>query len=184
MARIKGFAIRGLLRYLKEVKPGAAPELISRLSPEAQAAFESPIVPSGMYPYRAFAELLREIDRATGTGDLSRCEDIGDFAARQDINGVFKMMVSVFSPKTIAERSGIFWSRYCDTGQMEGVKSESDDTVLVLRNFPEMDVAHCRLMNGWIRRWALMTKAKTVTVEHTMCVSRGAKECRWEGSWT
>lgn len=184
MAKIKGFAIRGLLRYLKEKKPGVTQDVLARLSPEARASFDQPIVSSGMYPYRSFAELLREIDREVGSGDLTQCEDVGDFAARQDINGIFKMMISVFSPKTIVERSGIFWSRYSDTGQMVGVRSDSSDTVLVLRDFPEIDEAHCYLMNGWIRRWALMTKATTVTVQHTVCVHHGGDLCQWEGGWT
>ena len=184
MPKIKGFAIRGLLRYLKEHRPGVTPQVLARLTPEAREAFDRPIVSSNMYPYRSFAELLREVDREVGIGDLSQCEDVGDFAARQDINGVFKMMISVFSPKTIVERSGIFWSRYSDTGKMVGLRSESNDTALVLEGFPEIDEAHCYLMKGWIRRWALMTNAKTVTVAHTVCVHRGGKVCQWEGGWT
>lgn len=184
MPNIKGFAIRGLLRYLKENRAGAAAGIIAKLSPQAQKVFERPIVASNMYPYEAFAELLRGIDQEMGRGDLKKCEEIGDFAARQDINGMFKMMMSVFSPKTIVERSNLFWAKYCDTGTMVAVSSDAHNSVMQLRDFPQMNEAHCMLMMGWIRRWALMTKAKTVTVRHSVCVNKGGPFCQWDGHWT
>jgi hypothetical protein len=183
MANIKGFGIRGLLRYVKETKPGTTPELLSKLPADVKPLFDRPIVSSNMYPYRAFSELLRVIDRQIGHGDLRRCEDVGDFAARQDISGMFKIMLSVLSPKTTLERSNLFWTKYCDTGKLTLVSADPKNSVMRLEGFPGMDEAHCYLMNGWIARFATMTGGKGVTVRHTACVNHGGAYCEWAGNW-
>jgi hypothetical protein len=183
MARIKGFAIRGLFRYLKENSPGRAAAVVATLSPETQKVLERPIVSSNMYPYPVFGELLRAIDRDLGRGDLKRCELIGEFAAEQDINGMFKIMMSVFSPKTLLDRANIFWSKYCDTGKLHAVDSDPRHSVLRLDSFPDIDEAHCFLMTGWERRFAAMANARNVNVKHTVCVHHGGSHCQWDGSW-
>jgi hypothetical protein len=183
MANIKGFGIRGLLRFIKETRPGRTKEFVSKLPEDIRPLFDRPIVTSNMYPYRAFSELLRVIDRELGRGDLKKCEEIGDFAARQDITGMFKIMLSVLTPKTTLERANLFWSKYCDTGRLTMVSSDPKHSVLRMENFPEMDEAHCYLMNGWIGRFATMTGGKGVTVKHNVCVNRGGEYCEWSGSW-
>lgn len=183
MANIKGFALRGLLRYLKETKPGFTRTVLDQLPADVKPVFDRQIVASNMYPYRAFGQLLREIDRAVGRGDLRKCEEIGDFAARQDISGMFKIMLSVLSPKTTLERSNLFWTKYCDTGKLTLVSSDPKNSVMRLENFPEIDEAHCYLMNGWVGRFATMTGGKDVTVRHNACVHRGDKYCEWSGTW-
>lgn len=183
MAKIKGFAVRGLLRYLKETRPGLTRQVIDRLPEEVKANFARPIVASNMYPYETFSALLRQIDQQLGRGDLRLCEDVGDFAARQDITGMFKMMLAVLSPKTTLERANLFWQKYCDSGKLILVSSDPHHSVLRLEGFPGMDEAHCYLMNGWIARFATMTGGKGVTVNHNVCVNRGGDYCEWSGSW-
>lgn len=82
MARIKGFAIRGVLRYAK--KSGIRPsELVAGLPETARAFFENPIVHGDFYPYEAFAALLRRIEAAQGKGDGSLAHEMGREAARE-----------------------------------------------------------------------------------------------------
>src|SRR5688572_16427862 len=107
MANIKGFAVRGLLKYASEKKPGSVPDIINALPPDLAAPFAQMIVPASMYPYAMFTALVRAIDKSLGRGDLSLCEDIGEFAARQDIENMFKVMSRVVDAKTIYERAQI-----------------------------------------------------------------------------
>jgi predicted hydrocarbon binding protein len=184
MAKIKGFAIRGLFRYLKENAPGRTAEIVKTLPPESAAVLERPVIASSMYPYRVFADLLRSIDRHLGRGDLKLCQTVGDYAAQQDISGMFKVMLSVFSPKTTLERSNLFWSKYCDTGKLSVVKADPKDALMRMEDFPDIDEAHCYLMSGWIRRFATMTGGKNVVVKHDRCVHHGAPQCEWHGEWS
>ncbi|MGA7616091.1 MAG: hypothetical protein WBX15_13025 [Thermoanaerobaculia bacterium] len=184
MPSIKGFAVRGLLRYLKATRPEAKERVITALPEPSRLAFDRPIVLSDWYDYRVFADLLREIDREIGNGDLRLCRDVGDFAARQDITGIFKMMLGILNPDTLLKRSTIFWSKYSDTGSFHHVPSGEYRYAVRLEDFPDMDEAHCWLMIGWMTRLGLISRARTVDMRHTECVSHGGKFCQWEGSWT
>ncbi|HVT04364.1 MAG TPA: hypothetical protein VHL58_13430 [Thermoanaerobaculia bacterium] len=182
MAQIKGFAIRGLLKYGKTRRPGSIPGLLAVLSPSLQPSFQKPISSSQWYPYEAFSELLRAVDRQLGKGDFSLCPPIGEFAAEQDINGIFKVLMGMLNPKTMLDRSNVFWAKYCDTGKFSAVTSGSQQFVLRLDGF-RMDQAHCQLIIGFMRRWALIARASDVEVSHTLCVHRGDEHCQWEGNW-
>lgn len=184
MAKIKGFAILGLFRYLKENRPGSAPAIVRELPPMTVQVLERPILASSMYAYEVFGELLRGIDRHLGHGDLKRCVEIGDFAARQDISGMFKVMLSVFNPETTLARSNLFWSKYCDSGRLSAPSPDPLHTVLRLEGFPDINEAHCFLMVGWIRRFATMTGGKDVDVKKSACVHHGAPYCEWTGRWS
>ena len=65
MARIKGFAIRGVLKSVKE-SGGSIPELVASLPEADRASFDKPIVTSDWYPYSAFVSLVRAVVRARG----------------------------------------------------------------------------------------------------------------------
>ena len=65
---IKGFAIRGLLRYVKESDyPGGISALLEHLEPAAAPHFATKILSSRWYPYEAFLGLLHTIDARLGT---------------------------------------------------------------------------------------------------------------------
>jgi hypothetical protein len=49
--QIKGFAIRGLLRYVKESgHPGGIPAVLERLPPEVASRFATKVLSSRWYP--------------------------------------------------------------------------------------------------------------------------------------
>jgi hypothetical protein len=183
MSQIKGFAIRGVLKYVKEKQSAKPGEVIANLPAELAAAFKHPIVTSSWYPYPVFSTLLRQVDRQFGKGDLKLCIDLGDFAARQDIAGIFKMMLSVLDPDTLLRRSTVFWAKYSDTGKIGPLPAAPHRYAIRLDGFRDMDEAHCYLMIGWMTRLGLYSKATTVDMKHTFCVNRGADFCQWEGTW-
>jgi hypothetical protein len=184
MANFKGFAIRGLLRFLKDKHPGMTKEVVAALPPELRKHLDMPVAASKLYPYEVFAALLREIDRRFGRGDLRYCRDVGDYAAQQDITGMFKMLLSVLTPETLLKRSSIFWVKYSDTGALAPVPCESNRYAIRLTGFPGIDEAHCYLLLGWMTRLGLISKARTIDMKHTVCVHHGGQYCQWEGTWT
>jgi len=184
MANFKGFAIRGLLRFVKDKHPGTIDEVLAALPPEIRKHFDHPVGASKLYPYEVFTVLLREIDRRFGRGDLRYCREVGDYAGQQDITGIFKMLLSVLTTDTLLRRSQIFWGKYSDTGEMTHVPCEELKFAVRLTGFPEIDEAHCYLLNGWMTRLGLVSKARSVDIKHTVCVHHGGQYCQWDGTWT
>lgn len=184
MTQIKGFAIRGLLKHVKlSGLPGGIPAMLADLPAEVRPAFDKPIVNSGWYPYRAFTELLRAIDRRLGRGDLSSVEELGRRSAKDDLGNVFKIFASMLSVETVIRRSPIFWQKYCDTGAIECLEVVNNTFRCALKNVPDIDEAQCRLITGWIRGIGEATGAKSIEVKQVKCVHRGDPWCEYAGKW-
>ena len=181
---IKGFAIRGLLKYVKESRyPGGIPALLERLEPAARAHFRTKILSSNWYPYEAFLALLGAIDRELGDGDQALMPAIGEFSGRQDAGSIFRFVAALSSIEAIIRRADFLWQRYCDQGRFEVVDLEPGRLHLALADFPHIEHAHCSLIAGWIRGIGLAVGAERPRIEQVRCVHRGDPRCEFAGVW-
>ncbi len=184
MIQIKGFAIRGLLRYVKESDhPGGIPALLDRLPPEAARHFRTKILSSRWYPYEAFLGPLHAIDAELGDGDLALMPAIGEFSGRQDAGSIFRFVAALSSIEAIVGRAAFLWQRYCDRGRFEIAELERGRLHLALAEFPEIDRAHCALIPGWIQGLGRAVGARDPAIEQVRCIHRGDPRCEFAGSW-
>lgn len=185
MARIKGFAIRGLLRYVKtSSRPGGIPAVLARLPAPFAEHFKSQVNSSAWYPYEVFGALLRSVDATLGKGDLALVREIGLRSAVEDSGTIFKIIATIASVETIVRRSPIFWQKYCDTGLIDVIEVEKGHFRVALKDFPGIDEAHCRLITGWIEGMAqAAASSKTLALEQVRCVHRRDPWCEYEGRW-
>jgi len=182
MARIKGFAIRGLLKSVKE-SGGSIPAVLAVLPDAERATFDRSIVASEWYPYAAFVGLVRAIDGILGKGDLAYARELGRAAAARDLGGTFRIISAVASPKFLIERGHMFWGKYCDTGRLSLSASREQFFVARLEGFPEIDRAHCLVIEGWLEGLGHALGAVGMASRQVRCVHRGDPTCEFEGSW-
>ena len=182
MARIKGFALRGLLKSVKE-SGGSIPAVLAAMPDADRATFDRAIRASEWYPYAAFVGLVRAIDRIQGKGDLLHVRDLGHAAAVRDLGGTFRIISAVASPKFLIERGGMFWSKYCDTGRLVLHASKERFFSGRLEGFAEIDSAHCLLIEGWLEGLGQALGAVGMTSRQVRCVHRGDSACEFEGAW-
>lgn len=182
MSQIRGFAIRGLLRFGKQ--HGFPPkDLIPLLPDGVRPSFETQILPSAFYPYGAFSETLRLLDRRLGTGDGSLAREVGRSTAGEDVRGVFQIIASFTSPEKAARRAQIYWQRYSDTGRMVEEEIRKGYFRTALEDFPEVDRLHCLLIEGWNEGGLASVGAKVVEVHQKECIHLGGSRCVFEGTW-
>lgn len=183
--QIKGFALRGLLKYVKESSyPGGIPALLEKLSDEDKQYFSEEVLSSLWYPYPAFSALAQAISREIADGDISILEDVGRTSGGQDLSGIFRFITAILSVERIVSRASAFWRRYCDTGELDVVESGPAHFTVRLSGFPEIDAAHCHMISGWIRGLGDGTGAKDVEIRKTSCVHLGDPHCEYQGSWS
>ncbi len=182
MARIKGFGLRGALKYAKT--QGIDPrDLVAGLPGEIRAAFSQTIHQSEWYPYEAFAALLRELDRRLASPGRDVMRDMGNAAARQDVSGMFRIVTYISSPESAGARAGIFWERYYDKGKLMADEARPGYLRTRIEGFPEIDPLHCRVLAGWIEGLGMVWGARNIAVRHTECVHRGDAHCVYEATW-
>jgi hypothetical protein len=182
MARIKGFALRGLLKSVKD-SGGSIPAVLAALPDAERATFDRPIVASEWYPYAAFVGLVRAIDRIQGKGDLASARELGRAAAARDLGGTFRIISAVASPRFLIERGHMFWSKYCDAGRLSLTANNERFFTGRLEGFPEIDRAHCLLIEGWLEGLGHALGAVGMTSRQVRCVHRGDAACEFEGAW-
>ena len=183
-ASVKGFALRGLLRSVKD-QGWSIPEVIAALPEEAKASFGKPVISSAWYPYAAFVALARTIERLHGApADFSLCRRLGRESAARDIGATFRIMSAMASLEFLLKRGQVFWGQYCDRGRMV-LDSPSPRSFLAwIEDFPGMDAAHCRLVEGWLEGVGEALGAVGMTCRQERCAQRGDPRCEYLGEWT
>ena len=182
MARVKGIALRGLLKSVKD-SGGSIPHVLAALPEASRPAFARSIVASEWYPYDAFTGLVRAIDRIQGRGDLAFVRELGRGAAVRDLGTTFRIISAVASPKFLIERGHVFWSKYCDTGRLVLDASQETSFRGRLEGFPDIDPAHCLLIEGWLEGLGEALGAVGMASRQLACVHRGDAACEFEGRW-
>jgi hypothetical protein len=123
------------------------------------------------------------IDRIQGKGDLASARELGRAAAARDLGGTFRIISAVTSPRFLIERGHMFWSKYCDAGRL--VLTVNSERLFTgrLEGFPEIDRAHCLLIEGWLEGLGHALGAVGMTSRQVRCVHRGDAACEFEGAW-
>jgi len=187
MARIRGMAFLGAARYVKHTYGEAMLQRIVDAAPQAtRTTFAKRINGLGLQPYESFIGLLRSVDFHLGTGDLQYCRTLGDLAARHDLHTIFQGYAIRPSPEDMIRACTPIWGMYTDNaGAMEAVDTRPERTILRISGFPDMDPAHCRLMEGWMIAAMDVVGARILPGAcETECQSEGGRyhefSCRWE----
>jgi hypothetical protein len=181
---VKGFALRGLLRSVKD-GGWSIPQVIAALPAEARPSFEKPVISSAWYPYPAFVALARTIEQIHGTpGDFALCRKLGRASAARDIGATFRIMSAMSSVEFLLKRGQVFWGQYCDRGRMV-LESPAPQAFLAwIEDFPGLDAAHCRLVEGWLEGVGEALGAIGMTCRQPRCAQRGDPRCEFQGQWT
>lgn len=184
-AQVRGTGFLGLVRYIRETR-GASDlaRVIEDSGPATRAVFSERIRKLSFYPYEAYAAFLRSADRHLGKGDLQLCATLGQEAGRRDLSSVFEFFTRLYGPERLIKSCTRVWAHYYQgAGRMEALAWEPDRTVLRIVDFPEMDPAHCKLMEGWMWRAMEIIGAQVVEGWESTCTSRGGDHhefvCRW-----
>lgn len=180
-------AFLGTARFVKHAYGDDVLErIVADAGPAAVKTFSKRIDGLGLQPYEAFVGLLRSADRHLGNGDLSFCRTIGDTAARQDLETIFRVYAVRPEPAKMIEACTPIWGMYTEGGgYMEALDVRPERTVLRITEFPEMDPAHCRLMEGWMIAAMDVIGVRVLPgAAETECMSTGGRfhefSCRWE----
>jgi hypothetical protein len=184
--RARGRALLGPLRHVKERHGKAALDALIAEAPPALAAVLAKRIAQGVwYPYAAYVALLRTIDRRFGTGDLSYCRALGEWAGNEDLGSMFKIYKMLASPERLIKSSKLVWPQYYELGEMSAVSTLPTDTRLCITNAVTMDPAHCRLMEGWMIGTMRQIGCRVHPgAREVMCTSTGGARhefaCTWE----
>jgi hypothetical protein len=182
--QVKGNLILSRRWFLAERGgPEAINRVTSKLSSAALELLERTVMPFAWYPFG----LLMDIDSAIASeimgGNVTRMRDFGHDLGLRDIEGVYRVFLSVASPVFALSKVSALGSLYfrestlafISTGRVRG------EVELVGRPMP---LYMCQYgIVGWLTAVLEVAKASGIEVVHTSCVHEGAFRCRWHCEW-
>lgn len=174
---VKGASLLGFLKYIKTRSQGEQDleKVLSALPSASEKIFRRKVIAVADYPYQAFVDLIRAADSALGSGDLSLCRELGAYAASRDVQALLKVVKREPRPQDLVAATDLLWKSYhMNSGEMKVEDSSPGHMVIAIRDFPEMDPAHCRLMEGYFSRAIKEIGAEWVEeIKEVKCTSRG-----------
>jgi hypothetical protein len=181
-AKTKGLGFTNALTFAdQEFGPDGAKRLIDSFSLDEQALLLS-MIPAGWYDLEFYARFLRQLALVHGGGTFALIEEYGRFAAKRDINTVYKLLFRITSPGLIFDQAMKLWGRFHDSGVWRVERGERTATG-VLSNWGVVDEVLCRELIGYIETTLTHGNCKRAHLEHPECRARGAPDCVFTGVW-
>ncbi len=135
---VKGLAYRGHLAYAERFVPGGNRAILGALEADAQleAFFAQSFLASSRYDVMPLALAGIGASRVTGLSFHQFVRIRSGFQAREDMNGVYRMMLNLASPELVATRFPKLMLQYFDFARTETTVSAKGHVRCVTRQVP------------------------------------------------
>jgi predicted hydrocarbon binding protein len=131
------------------------------------------------YPYDLYLEFLSTADDVTGSGDLSRCFEMG-YQTIKNL-GHLSYLARVPNVHDFLKRAQDSWHHIYDFGSVEAVVDEEHKLVVRYHGFPKSK-AKCEYFRGSLTGMLELCDLKGEVVE-TTCNTEGAGWCEYTLTW-
>ena len=116
--RCKGTLLVNLRSFVTTNRDaGAWERLVTSLPKSDRDVLYQPLLPSSWYPIGVWNRALRTHVRSA-SDQAAEIKRFARYVADRDLNTVMKFALSIAMPDTIVARTGMFWSRYFDSGKV------------------------------------------------------------------
>ncbi len=189
--RVKGTAVRAGLAWFNDSYGGPATARVGELASEelhATLRFGDPalgIMPSGWYDTQMIGELLIAMERAVSPADPDAfIARLAEAIARDNVKGVYRSLFRlVASPSLLEANAQRVWRTYVDEGTLSVHLLSPISFDARVRGWSRHHIAVCRLLRPLLEHLLRAIGYTALVVERTECVSDGASQCSFEGSW-
>jgi hypothetical protein len=123
-----------------------------------------------------------------GGGRAESFRPVGEFIAANDLTRIFKVLLALASPATIARRAGMLWERYYDVGAVVTRERGRSHFVLELTAPADADKGVNQLLcsvgiASWMESALAIAGARSVRGTHGACRFHGAPKCEIALQW-
>jgi hypothetical protein len=136
---IKGLAIHGLLAYVAQKIPGGTARVIESIAdPRVRQYVKQPFLAASRYDIVPYLHLAAAAAAAAGAPPKRFLAEQCAWQAERDVGGVYRLLLKVASPETVAHRLGLAWGRYFDFARLDVVSVTPGCVVLSVRELPSI----------------------------------------------
>jgi hypothetical protein len=186
LARTTGVSFINALAFVQERFPPDSMERVLGRLPRADRQFLTSVIqPKQWYGLASYVRLIRAIDAALGSGDLSLMPVLGRFEAERDRSFAKDLFLRMASPNWAVRMVADYWALFHDTGRWSVRREGALLLHGVLEDFGLVDEALCAELTGYVSRVMEFAGGQSARMIHPECRARGAAACHflltWEG---
>jgi hypothetical protein len=176
---VKGSAFRARVQYVDQRGADARARLMRELDPVTRSFVDGGFLVNGWYPFAAFVDLNRAIDKLFGAGDYALCRELGRYGCDVNLPTLYRVFFRIGSVPFIIRRAAAAWRVNYDEGMMNVVEQTDGYVLLRISGVPQPHRTHCLSVIGWITRACEISGGK-VYDQKERCKLLGDRECEFE----
>jgi hypothetical protein len=143
---IKGLAFEGLFAYVAQKVPDGKARAFERIAdPRVRAYLQQPFLAASRYDIVAYLHMVSAAAGAAGVPAARFLAEQSAWQAARDVGGVYRLLLKVTSPETVAQRLGLAWARYFDFAKIDVLSVTPGCVVLHVRQMPTVLVPWYRI---------------------------------------
>lgn len=181
--QVKGTLISSRVEFVRSRGEFDFRRWLERLSPEARAVAEQPVLVNLWYDFDVFVELSVSIDALFGLGDLQMCRDLAARTLDKYSGTIYRFALRALSLEQLSKRAVTTWRVHYSEGEVQSDTETLPDgrtrTVVRLVGLSRHHPAHCQSVRGWIHRAGELTHARDIDESCVSCARRGDAGCAW-----
>ena len=151
---VKGTAMAYLPNFVKTKFGDKGLKIwLESINEKAREVYTKGVILPQWYDFKTFAIEPREkVIDIFYSGKTVFAKEMGMFAADYALKGVYRVFVKVASPQSILKRAPAIMGGYYRPSKMEVIESSKNHGVLRITEFPEIDILHEYLIEGYIKK--------------------------------
>jgi hypothetical protein len=176
MAKAKGTAILGLVKFLRRHRDAAVAALPAHL----MHYLEARVHVSTWYPEQDLLELARAVAPMLPTSVGDPYELMGRISARDHLEGSYAhLFAGVAEPLAIPARAFALWASMHDSGRLETTVEPPSAVRVELVDFALPSREMCRIVGGYLAETLRIVGFAAPRPVETACRLDGAPRCTW-----
>jgi hypothetical protein len=185
-SRIKGHILLSRIQYVRDVAGEARfMEVLASLPAEDRAILSGMILPVTWYSLDLNLRLDAAIAKVLSPTDRSRIFlEMGRASAEKNLTGVHRPYLREGDPHFLLASTPLIYAAYYAVGSRTYEKTGEKAAVLRTTGAEVVSATDCLTVIGWHQRAIEMSGGTSVTVEETLCRSRGAAHCEYHCEWS
>lgn len=185
MGCIKGLSWLHVWDYLsKHFSEEELEQVKKQLEPaDREALFDKAIFEMSWVDMGAYVRFSNLADKLLGHGDNELIKAIEHSAVREQLKGIYRFLLPLFSWKFAVKKTSSVWRTYFNCGTIQ-IDSETETSITFkLTGYPDMPPDHSKFQEYYVEELMRMCGIKNPVSTHPKCVARGDDCCLYTYEW-
>jgi hypothetical protein len=173
--QVKGTALRTTRDFVKTNFPGSYDKWLNSLSPESKKLYTTTLDATAWYPLKeGYSIPVGKIMEICFNKDYKKGGDqLGSWSAEIGLKGFYKVFLLIASPQFLLQRASKIFTTFYEPSEIEASIIGSNDAILRIVRFDEIDEAIEYRIAGWVRKALELANCKEPRYEIKKFLSKG-----------